>query len=173
MKRLMVLSLVLVAAASASAALSLVPLGGGQVGISLDPAQNKVYFLASDLSLTRLGYELTDNAGGDSEVVDYGISFDWAASPFNLTEVGTAATLEIISQGIGGQPVLPGIQFIATFDLPEGYFFATEPLDGGPAGRVDLITVSPTVLQGTLYVVPEPMTLGLLAGGALMLRRRR
>ena len=171
MKQLAVLSVVLGVIGASAAGLSLVALGGGQVGIDLDPATNVVYFFAADMGLTLSDYALTENAGGEASVQDYG-SFDW--SGLGLSAVGSARTFEIASDGMSGEPVLPGIQFIATFDLPAGHFFAAEPAEGAHAeARVDLITTEPSVILGTLYVVPEPMTLGLLSVGALLLRRRR
>lgn len=174
MKRFLVVSLVLAAAGTGSAALSLVYLGGGQVGINLDPAANTVYYFAASLNLTLTGYELTEKAGGLGNVDDYG-SFNWASSPYNLSAVGTAKTYEITSSGATGQPVTAGVQFIATFDLPEGHSFADEPVEGAHAvARVDLIRTDPAIsILGTLYVVPEPITLGLLGFGALLLGRRR
>jgi hypothetical protein len=171
MKKCIVLGWVAAMAVSAMAGLSLVDLGGGQVGVALAPAQNIVYFLAVDKALVLVDYGPTDKIGGLGEWFDYDV-FDW--SGFNLSQIGEARTFQIASSGTPAEPVEAGIQFIAAVDLPAGYSFTAEPAAGAPIeGRIDLIAGDMKAVLGTLYVVPEPMSAALLAVGGLLLRRKR
>ncbi len=172
MKKLMVLSVVLAAAGLASAALvniSLVP-EGNAVGVNSDSSSAWVGMIAwsSDLEVIEYGFT-PGGAKNLSSNDDFGnqnrADFGWGD--------GQARVVQIIAgSSVAEDPLVPGIQWIATFNLAPGQYFSKEDMGLG-LGRVDLYSEDITTLLDTVYVVPEPMTMGLLGLGALFLRRRK
>lgn len=172
MKKLMVLSLVLAAAGLASAALvnvSLVP-EGNTVGINADSEWPWAALISWDVDLKVIDWAFTPKGDRNlSEVMDFDnqnrADLGWGDGQVRVLQVSGASS-DVLNM------LEPGIQWIVTFDLAPGQYFSKEDMGLG-LGRVDLYTDDQTTLLDTVYVVPEPMTMGLLGLGALFLRRRK
>lgn len=173
MKKLMVLSVVLAAAGLASAALvnvSLVP-EGNTVGIHSDSEWSWAAFIIWDPDLKVVEWAFTPKGDRNaSGVMDFDIV---ERAEFGGGGEGLVRALQVNATSTDVANMLePGIQWIVTFDLAPGQYFSKEDMGLG-LGRVDLYTDDQTTLLDTVYVVPEPMTMGLLGLGALFLRRRK
>jgi len=172
MKKLMVLSVVLAAAGLASAALvnvSLVP-EGNTVGIHSDSDLAWPAIIIWDADLKVIDWAFTPKGERNlSKTEDAGnqnrADFGWGD--------GQARVLMLTAGSSDKTNMLePGIQWQVKFDLAPGLYFSKEDMGLG-LGRVDLISEDFSTFLDTVYVVPEPMTMGLLGLGALFLRRRK
>lgn len=172
MKKLMVLSVVLAAAGLASAALvnvSLVP-EGNTVGIHSDSDLAWPAIIIWDADLEVIEWAFTPKGDRNlSKTKDAGTweraEFGWGEGLIRMLQVNAG------SSDPANKPE-PGIQWQVKFDLAPGLYFSKEDMGLGLC-RVDLISEDFSTFLDTVYVVPEPMTMGLLGLGALFLRRRK
>ncbi len=172
MKKLMVLSVVLAAAGLASAALVNVSLApeGNTVGIHADSDQPWAAVIFWDADLEVIDWAFTPKGDRNlSGVMDFGnqnrADYGWGDGQVRVLQVNATST-DVANM------LEPGVQWIVKFDLAPGQYFSKEDMGLG-LGRVDLISEDFSTFLGTVYVVPEPMTMGLLGLGALFLRRRK
>lgn len=171
MKKLMVLSMVLAVAGLSSAALVNISLApeGNTVGIYVDSHLSTVGVVVWDAHLEVIEWAFTPKGDGNlSNVMDAGnlnrADFGWGDGQVRVLQVNPASDV--------ADPLEPGVQWIVTFNLAPGQYFSKEDMGLG-LGRVDLYAEDMATLLDTVYVVPEPMTMGLLGLGALFLRRRK
>lgn len=172
MKKLMILSLVLAVTGVSSAAIApitLVP-EGNAVGINCDDQWPWIAIISWDVDLEVVEWAFTPKGDKNlSKVLDFAnqnrADFGWGDGQVRVLQV-TAASSE------DKDMLEPGIQWQVKFDLAPGQYFSKEDMGLG-LGRVDLISEDFSTFLGTVYVVPEPMTMGLLGLGALFLRRRK
>lgn len=172
MKKLMVLSVVLTAAGLVSAALvnvSLVP-EGNTVGIHSDSDQPWAAIIAWDADLEVIEWAFTPKGDKNlSDLMDFAnqnrADFGWGDGQVRVLQVAPASSDT-------ADMLVPGIQWQVKFNLAPGQYFSKEDMGLG-LGRVDLISEDFSTFLDTVYVVPEPMTMGLLGLGALFLRRRK
>ncbi len=172
MKKLMVLSVVLGTAGLASAALVNVSLApeGNTVGIHADSDQPWPAIIIWDADLEVIEWAFTPKGDRNfSKTKDAGnqnrADFGWGDGQVRVLQVNATST-DVDNM------LEPGVQWIVKFDLAPGLYFSKEDMGLG-LGRVDLISEDFSTFLDTVYVVPEPMTMGLLGLGALFLRRRK
>lgn len=165
MKKLMVLSLVLAVAGLANASLALVDLGAGVVGIESSDAKAWAGVLVWSDSLVLVSDGFTANGnGGLSETTEFG---KLNGSDIGYDGLGAIVAKQIAPGGTPSAPILEGLQWTSEF---AGVTFGAEDMG---LGQVVLLNEDLSTVLGTLYVVPEPMTMGLLSLGALFIRRRK
>ncbi len=166
MKKLMVLSLVLAVASLANAGLTLVDLGGGAVGIASDAKGAWDGYFASSSNLVIVESGLTAEGNKNLSFVEN--LGPQKGSDLALPELGSFNMLWVnVASSNSADPVVEGTHFSALFS---GVTFGDKDMG---LGRVDLLSNDLSSVLATLYVVPEPMTMGLLSLGALFIRRRK
>ncbi len=162
MKKLLVLMLVLGVASVATATLSLVADGSDTLILNSNTTPAVDIYIVVDASL---GSDMvyTETAGGNlSSHVDYGPAFDpgllgIVGLPVSYVDLATIADSVGLVAGDWATVQVSGVSFD-----PAGTLAVAWVVDTGT-----------TQVVATGYVIPEPMTMGLLAVGGLFLRRRK
>jgi len=161
MKKLMVLALVLAVAGLANAGLVLT--GAGVVAnFASDNGDPYVANLVAEQGVNVLAFGLTPAGLKDlSFVTDYGMvtGADIGAALGNIRVIQFSAA----SSTAGALEA--GLHFTATTDK--------ELLTQGAGPRVFLMSEDFSQVLGTLYTIPEPMTMVLLGLGGLFLRKKK
>ena len=144
-------------ASVSSAALTMVAQGSSLVVSSDSPSAN--FWIAADELVPVLGVELTTKAarpGSYSKTQAWGLD---AGQNWWEVKVGT---LDFVAN-----PILLGDWAVISTSAP-----MWGDVDMG-RGKIEILSEDYSEVLATLYVVPEPMTMGLLSLGALFLRRRK
>jgi hypothetical protein len=161
MKKLMVLSLVLAVVSLASA--GLVVTADPSVAAVSGPALAYNGWLTVDPGML-VDVQITA-AGGFGKGAAFGAGAMWA--DYGDGKLWSDFT---VANSVAGESVLAGNHILIT--LTGGKIWTAErPQVVGQS--IGLWAENGETLLGTLYVVPEPMTMGLLSLGALFLRRRK
>jgi len=166
MKKLLVLSLVLAVASLATAGLSMTYVGekfmvhsdeGLIGGINAGIGIIGPVAVHGDLVLRSPGPAATPaiTVYSGAEALEFGLPYDGG---FNNLAWGTADPVNAEPAGFWFSMAVPGL---------------IEVQQGDHTVQVDLIDGFGTPLQSMFFVIPEPMTMGLLGLGALFLRKRK
>ena len=156
MKKLLVLTLILGVASLATAGLSLVDDGAGQVGVNVDNDDAANFFLAFESpAISASNIALTDAGTGTlSSITPYGV-LDGAS--LGLPALGLIDVYAINTASATVGDVVAGIRATADYDA---------------AGQISLLDGSLSLVE-TISVVPEPATMALLGLGTLLIRRKK
>lgn len=159
MKKLMVLSLVLAVCGLANAGLALVA-NDNVANVASDNGSSYAAFIVWKADLPVVGFGLT--AAGNKD-----LSFDEAVDAAELGFGG--ATARYFSAASSTGALAAGNHYAVEF-APSVQLFD----QGNSANEAAwLLDGDSLEVLGTLYTVPEPMTMGLLSLGALFLRKRK
>jgi hypothetical protein len=165
MKKLLVVSIVFVIASLATADLTIT--GPSEVKVDGGTDNYAVYIAWTDAPIDASITLTTGWPGNTSDIIGYG---SYPGSVFGQTALGVVdLELLLISSVVPGA-MTAGYHATITAYLGDGLYLGTTDMG---LGRIDLLDYSPIGIIDTVYVVPEPLTLGLLGIGGLFLRRKK
>jgi hypothetical protein len=181
MKKLLVLALVLVFASAASAGflMEILVNGAPYQGESVFPSDIITVSVLSDGPVTFMGQASLDVSNADdwAEIYD-----DGTVNPGNWL----AAGLDLFPTSTGVEAQFNGATFIAPFpggliytfefhvpDLEPSTIIVIDALHGDWDGLDAIPGMEDQLPYAAIHVIPEPMTIGLLGLGGLLLRRRK
>lgn len=164
MKKLVVLSAILAISAVSNAGLSLVDLGGGQMGIEGPAGANFTWYLGISPQLAASDLALTENVKSSLSGLTYYGQMDWAA--VGQPSVGVADTWAVAIASTPTDSAIAGVQVRGLTNAP-----AFGSVDMGLGG---IFLLNPDSGEMTsLFATPEPVSMVLLGLGGLFLRRRK